>query len=212
MEEPCGEECSDENSVFHNGVTQPERFGVFEHPLQGFDDIWWIKLLEAVVDVALAAILCALDIVFHPLLQCLDAVGVPSAWDACDAVPVHAPHNVRDHRLHNSVVNILVRPQKRLVDVSPFAFAAVRVAVPAPSLERRVHVLVSVNQTLDECSELLHIFIHIIFDLNDLFVQAVIAVPPMAGVHFPNCQTKVFVGYDLFVNSNSFHQGCFSSL
>jgi hypothetical protein len=44
---------------------------------------------------------------------------------------------VRDHRLHNSVVNILVRPQKRLVDVSPFSFAAVRVAVPAPSLKGR---------------------------------------------------------------------------
>ena len=54
-------------------------------------------------------------------------------------------------------------------------------------------MLVSVDQTLDECSELLHIFIHIIFDLNDLFVQAVIAVSPMAGVHFLNCQTKVFV-------------------
>lgn len=52
----------------------------------------------------------------------------------------------------------------------------------------------------------------LIFDLNDLFVQAVIAVSPMAGVHFLNCQTKVFVRYDLFVNSNSFHQGCFSSL
>jgi len=124
-----------------------------------FDDIRRIKLLKAVVDVALAAILGALHIVLHPLLQCLDAVGVPSAWDACDAVPVHAPHNVRDHRLHNSVVNILVRPQKRLVDVSPFAFAAVRVAIPAPSLEGRVHVLVSIDQTLDECSELLHIFI-----------------------------------------------------
>ena len=193
MEKPCGEECADEDSVFHNGVAQPERFGVLEHPLQGFDDIRRIKLLKAVVDVALAAILCALHIVLHPLLQCLDAVGVPSAGDACDAVPVHAPHNVRDHRLHNSVVNILVWPQKRLVDVSPFALAAVRVAVPAPSLEGRVHVLVSVDQTLDECSELLHIFIHIIFDLNDLFVQAVIAVSPMAGVHFPNCQTKVFV-------------------
>lgn len=68
-------------------------------------------------------------------------------------------------------------------------------------------MLVSVDQTLDECSELLHIFIHIIFDLNDLFVQAVIAVSPMAGVHFPNCQTKVFVRYDLFVNSND-NIGC----
>lgn len=105
MEKPCGEECADENSVFHNGVAQPKRFGVLEHPLQRFDDIRRIKLLKAVVDVALAAILRALHIVLHPLLQCLDAVGVPSAGDACDAVPVHAPHNVRDHRLHNSVVN-----------------------------------------------------------------------------------------------------------
>ena len=126
MEKPCGEECANEDSVFHNGVAQPKRFGVLEHPLQGFDDIRRIKFLKAVVDVALAAILRALHIVLHPLLQCLDAVGVPSAGDACDAVPVHAPHNVRDHRLHNSVVNILVRPQKRLVDVSPFALAAVR--------------------------------------------------------------------------------------
>lgn len=140
MEKPCGEECADEDSVFHNGVAQPERFGVLEHPLQGFDDIRRVKLLKAVVDVALAAILRAIHIVLHPLLQCLDAVGVPSAGNACDAVPVHAPHNVRDHRLHNSVVNILVRPQKRLVDVSPFAFAAVRVAVPAPSLEGRVQL------------------------------------------------------------------------
>ena len=171
MEKPCGEECADEDSVFHNGVAQPERFGVLEHPLQGFNDIRRIKLLKAVVDVALTAILRALHIVLHPLLQCLDAVGVPSAGDACDAVPVHAPHNVRDHRLHNSVVNILVRPQERLVDVSPFALATVRVAVPAPSLEGRVHVLVSVDQTLDECSELLHIFIHIIFDLNDLLFR-----------------------------------------
>ncbi len=126
MEKPCGEECADEDSVFHNGVAQPERFGVLEHPLQGFDDIRRVKLFKAVVDVALAAILRALHIVLHPLLQCLDAVGVPSAGDACDAVPVHAPHNVRDHRLHNSVVNILVRPQERLVDVSPFALT------PAP--------------------------------------------------------------------------------
>ena len=99
MEKPCGEECADEDSVFHNGVAQPERFGVLEHPLQGFNDIRRIKLLKAVVDVALTAILRALHIVLHPLLQCLDAVGVPSAGDACDAVPVHAPHNVRDHRL-----------------------------------------------------------------------------------------------------------------
>lgn len=67
-------------------------------------------------------------------------------------------------------------------------------------------MLVSVDQTLDECSELLHIFIHIIFDLNDLFVQAVIAVSPMAGVHFPNCQTKVFVRYDLLVASQPFQR------
>ena len=47
MEKPCGEECANEDSVFHNGVAQPERFGVLEHPLQGFDDIRRIKLLKA---------------------------------------------------------------------------------------------------------------------------------------------------------------------
>lgn len=50
MEKPCGEECADENSVFHNGVAQPERFCVLEHPLKGFDDIRRVKLLKAVVD------------------------------------------------------------------------------------------------------------------------------------------------------------------
>ena len=34
MEKPCGEECADEDSVFHNGVAQPERFGILEHPLK----------------------------------------------------------------------------------------------------------------------------------------------------------------------------------
>ena len=99
MEKPCGEECADEDSVFHNGVAQPERFGVLEHPLQGFNDIRRIKLLKAVVDVAFRAIPCAGGVSLHPLLDGLDPVGISPSRHACDAVFVHAPHDVRDHGL-----------------------------------------------------------------------------------------------------------------
>lgn len=133
----------------------------------------------------------------------------------------HGPFYVNYNRTSNSNDNIgcriLAKPQANPPfgsrGSSPFLYHTVdRTALAEEKPTGHSLVLVSVDQTLDECSELLHIFIHIIFDLNDLFVQAVIAVSPMAGVHFLNCQTKVFVRYDLFVNSNSFHQGCFSSL
>ena len=70
-------------------------------------------------------------------------------------------------------------------------------------------MFVSIDQTLDECSELLHIFIHIVFNLYNRFIQAVIAVSSVPGVHFQNSAAKIFVRYDLLINSNSFHQGYF---
>lgn len=117
MEKPCGEECADKDSVFHNGVAQPERFGVLEHPLQGFDDIRRIKLLKAVVDVALAAILCALHIVLHPLLQCLDAVGVPSAGDACDAVVQDEIRKTKRAIIHYQVFQIVIMKRLKTMKV-----------------------------------------------------------------------------------------------
>ena len=105
------------------------------------------------------------------------------------------------------MVDMLVRPQKRLVDVPPFALSAVRVPVPAPPFQRRVHMRVSAHQVLDESAQLRHIFIHIRFDLQDLLVQAVVAVAPVSPVDFPDGQAQIVFRKDLLVNSHSFHQG-----
>ena len=105
------------------------------------------------------------------------------------------------------MVNILVRPQERLIDVPPFALPAVRVPVPAPPFQRRMHVRVPAHQVLDEPAQLRHILIHIRLDLQDLLVQAVVAVAPVPPVDFPDGQAQIIFRKDLLVNSHSFHQG-----
>lgn len=73
--------------------------------------------------------------------------------------------------------------------------------------QRRVHMRVSAHQVLDESAQLRHIFIHIRFDLQDLLVQAVVAVAPVSPVDFPDGQAQIVFRKDLLVNSHSFHQG-----
>lgn len=85
--------------------------------------------------------------------------------------------------------------------------SAVRVPVPAPPFQRRVHVRVSTHQVLDEPAQLRHIFIHIRLDLQDLLVQAVVAVAPVSPIDFPDGQAQIVFRKDLLVNSHSFHQG-----
>lgn len=99
VKEPGGEERSDQNAVLHHGIAQPKRFIVLEQPLQCVDDIRRVELLEAMVDVTFQSISSADGVVSHPLLQCLHSIGIASALNARNAVPVHAPHDMRDHRL-----------------------------------------------------------------------------------------------------------------
>ena len=68
------------------------------------------------------------------------------------------------------MVDILVRPQERLVDIPPFPFAAVRVPVPLPPLQRFMHMLVPGHQVLDELAEFYHIFIDMLLDFHDLLI------------------------------------------
>ena len=112
-----------------------------------------------------------------------------------------------NHGLHHRMVDILVRPQKRFVDIPPFSLAAVRVPVPLPPLQRFMHMLVPGHQVFDELAEFHHIFIDMRLDFHNLLIQAVVAVAPMSPVDLLNGQAKIFIGDDLLVNSNSFHQG-----
>ena len=99
VQEPCGEERADQHAVFHQGVAQPEGLTVLEQPFQCLDDIRRVQLLKAVVDVAFRTVPCAGGVAVHPLLDRLDPVGISPSRHACDAVFVHAPHDVRDHGL-----------------------------------------------------------------------------------------------------------------
>ena len=45
------------------------------------------------------AVPCAGGVSLHPLLDGLDPVGISPSRHTCDAVFVHAPHDVRDHGL-----------------------------------------------------------------------------------------------------------------
>lgn len=170
MQEPCGEERADQDSVLHQRVAQPERFPVLEQTFQRMDDIRRVHLHKAVVNVALRAVLGAHWVILHPFLQNLYAIGVAAPRHACDAILVHAPLDVRNHGLHYRVVDILVRPQKRLIDIPPFPFAAVRVPVPFPPLQGFMHMLVSGHQVFDELAEFYHIFIDMLLDFHDLLI------------------------------------------
>lgn len=110
VQKPCGEERTDQHAMLHDGIAQPQRLVILEHALERLDNIRRIQFLKAVVNITLNGILRALRVILHPLLQNFHAVGVSSPGDARDAVFVHAPHNVRDDRLHDRVVNILVGP------------------------------------------------------------------------------------------------------
>ena len=99
VQEPGGEERADKYAVFHQGVAQPEGLPVLEQPFQCLDDIRRVQLLKAVVDVAFRTVPCAGGVAVHPLLDRLDPVGISPSRHACDAVFVHAPHDVRDHGL-----------------------------------------------------------------------------------------------------------------
>ena len=207
MQEPGGEERADQHAVLHQGVAEPKGLPVFEQPFQCIDDIGRVHLHKTVVNITLHAVLGAYRIVLHPILQRLHAVGVAPPGYARDAILVHAPLDMRDHGLHHRMVDILVRPEQRFVDLSPFPLAAVRVPVPLPPLQRFVHVLVPSHQVLDELAEFHHIFIHMRLNFQDFLIQAVVAVSPVTAIDFLDSQAQVFIGDDLLVNSNSFHQG-----
>lgn len=110
MQEPGGEECTDQHAVFHHGVAQPEGFLILEQPLQCVDDIDRIELLEAVVNIAFQRVFGAMRIILHPFLDGFHTVGITSARNTCDAVTVHSSHDVWDHDLQGRVVDALVRP------------------------------------------------------------------------------------------------------
>ena len=85
-------------------------------------------------------------------------------------------------------------------------FTGIFLALP-DKRQRFVHVLVPGHQVLDELAEFHHIFIDMRLDFHNLLIQAVVAVAPMSPVDLLNGQAKIFIGDDLLVNSNSFHQG-----
>jgi hypothetical protein len=44
-------------------------------------------------------------------------------------------------------------------------------------------------------------------DFQDFLIQTVVSVSPVTAIDFLDSQAQVFIGDDLLVNSNSFHQG-----
>lgn len=66
---------------------------------------------------------------------------------------------------------------------------------------------IATHQILNELAKLFHIVVQVGLDLQDLFIQRVVAVAPVTSADFLNRQAQVVIGNDLLVNSNSFHQG-----
>ena len=85
--------------LFHHGITQPQNLQPSEQSLQGMDDIRWIELLKAMVDVTLHSVSSSRQVVTHPFLNRFDAIGISSSQHTCNAVAVHSSHDVRNHSL-----------------------------------------------------------------------------------------------------------------
>ena len=105
------------------------------------------------------------------------------------------------------MMNILVWPKQRFIDVPPFSFAVICIPIPSPPLQWAMHMLISGYKILDKFAELCHIFILMRLDFQNLSVQAVVTIAPVPAIDLLYSQAQVFIRYDLLVNSNSFHQG-----
>ena len=131
--EPLAEIRADHHAVAHHALGKVQNAVVLHqlpHPCH--HDLRLQAVVE-VPDVQLRAPARALRIVSVPLLHGLYAVVDASAADAPAAIRVHAAHHRPLQGLHQSVMDVLVGPQLRLVDVSPLA----RALVPPPLLSRR---------------------------------------------------------------------------
>ena len=157
-----------------------------------------LQALVKVVDVQFRAPARPLWVISHPLLDAAHPVVDAPAPDAPAAPAVHAPHHHRLQHLHQRVVDVLVRPQPRLVDVPPFPGALV------PSPFRRGWGWVKALQ--DDLPQFLHpLRLRAVHPRHHL-VRLVVWVPAVGLVHLVDGEVQVFIsGQSLEKVSFSFH-------
>ena len=183
--EPLAEIRADHHAVAHHALGKVQNAVVLHQlPHPRHHDLRLQAVVE-VPDVQLCAPARALRIVSVPLLHGPHAVVDASAADAPAAIRVHAAHHRPLQGLYQSMVDVLVGPQLRLIDVSPLA----RALVPPPLLSRRCRLKAAHDdraQCLDAARAVRF------YPLHGL-VRPVPRPPAVCGVHLVNGISEVLV-------------------
>ena len=137
------------------------------------------------VDVPAELILRPLGVFLHPPLNSFPCVVRASTSDAAAAVRVHASHKHRLKYLDKRMMDVLVRPLRRLIYLSPL----LSTGVPAPRVLRRL-LLEAVH---DDAAKFLNPLGFRFLDPGRAAVGTMMRSPVVGAVHFVDGESQIFI-------------------
>lgn len=93
--EPLRCVCPDKDAVFNDAPNQVKDPPVFEKLFHPSHDDLRLQTFVEMMDVAAKLVLCAFQVVRHPILDCFPLLMRSSVADAAAAVEIHAAHHLR---------------------------------------------------------------------------------------------------------------------
>ena len=123
--EPLGTVAPDQDAILDNAPDEIEDSRVFDELTHTSHNDARLQTVVEVPDVQLLAVFGSLRVFPHPPFDGAFAVMRTTTLNTAATVFVHAPHEDRFEDLDQGVMNVLIRPEQRLVDVSPLLCALV---------------------------------------------------------------------------------------
>ena len=183
--EPLREVRSDEDAVFNYSPNEVEDAVVFDQLLHSVKHDLRLKAVVKMVDVQFCTVLRAFRVITHPLFDGGQAVVDASASNRATAPSIHTTHHHRLKHLHEGVMDVLVGPDARLVDISPLPGTLVPSAFQCS--RRRLEALLDDVPKVD--NSLRNVAVH----PYDHLVRPVVRSPTVGAVYLKNRHFKVLV-------------------
>lgn len=169
VRKPLRRVCADLDTIGSYPLDQIQDSPVFDQALHPLADASGLQTVVEMADVSAQFVLRSPPVLSDPELDRLSRLRSTPAADAPAAVRIHAAHHDWLQHLDQSMMDVLIRPLDRFVDLTPF-FGAY---VPAHRHFRRMRS----EPVLDDCSQFVYSVVYGLFDPCCAVVRLVIREP-----------------------------------
>ncbi len=173
--EPLGEISANRDAVDEHAFHQIEDPAVLHQFAQPVHHDLRRELFIKMVYVEFRTPSGTLAVVLHPFLDCFYSEGSAASFYGAAAERIHPPHHRRLKSLYENVVDVLIGPESRFRNITPFF------GVPViPSFDSR---FCGHKSALDDFPKFFYPFVSCEFHPHDCLVWLVVSAPSVRPVH-----------------------------